>query len=129
MVDQAGQLIGDQSSQRGLRGQLEALAERALEIDEDVDPDRARPDDDPVAFWCRSGGNAVGDLRGRHGTSGTVGLHHITPSVCLPGLARERGLAVEPLPVRPNLRPNPRHAARGEEISGASSSSDRYWPV
>jgi hypothetical protein len=40
VVDQAGQLIGDQAGQRRLRGQLESLAERALEIDEDVDPDR-----------------------------------------------------------------------------------------
>jgi hypothetical protein len=62
MVDQAGQLIGDQASQRRLRGQLESPAERAQEIDEDIYPDRARPDDDPVAFGCRSGWNAVWDF-------------------------------------------------------------------
>src|SRR5580658_11152717 len=82
MVDQAGQLIGYQASQRRPCGQLELPAERALEIDEGVYPDRACSDDDPVAFGCRSGWNAVWDVRGRHGTSGTVGLHHITAPVC-----------------------------------------------
>jgi len=69
VINQAGQPIGHQAGQGRPRGQLESLAERAQEVDEGVDANRTRPGDNPVAFGCRAGGNAVWDSRMRHGPS------------------------------------------------------------
>jgi hypothetical protein len=66
VIGEADQTVGYQAGQCRPRGELKLAAERAQEVDEGIHTDRAVPDDNPVTFWCRTGGNAAGGTRTGH---------------------------------------------------------------
>jgi 3-hydroxyisobutyrate dehydrogenase len=66
MVDETDLPVGHQPGQRGISRQLELPAERAKEIDEGVDANRAVPDHDPVALRGRAGRKAARDAQLGH---------------------------------------------------------------
>jgi hypothetical protein len=72
MVDEADQPIGYQPSQHWSRGKLKLPAERAQEVDEGVNADRAVSHDDPVALRCRAGRKVARGDRVGHDPSGKV---------------------------------------------------------